>query len=105
MDMTGELYWGFAGTVKYQGNQKTANIIIEQWTGLPDRNGVEIYEGDIYRQIVWMNGRNEGIFLGQIVWERDSWRFLPINEQITFRIDSGKVIGNIHENPELLEAS
>ena len=105
MDMTGELYWGFAGTVKYQGNQKTTNIIIEQWTGLPDRNGVEIYEGDIYRQIVWMNGRNEGIFLGQIVWERDSWRFLPINEQITFRIDSGKVIGNIHENPELLEAS
>ena len=89
-------------------------LIIEQCTGLRDKNGKLIYEGDIIEK------QNQKFV---IKYEFDS--FVACSEEkkpvsiyglFTFKLCFGgwpeketentiKVIGNIHENPELLEAS
>lgn len=80
------------------------NYIIEQCTSLKDKNGKLIYEGD--RVKFNKNGNREG----WIIWYLSSWgietssEFIPMECQ--FAINDPRdieVIGNIHENPELLE--
>lgn len=71
------------------------NVIIEQYTGLKDQNGKEIYEGDIVRQF-----DDEEYFVVKFEYGG----FLPFTaNMMTFDVDYCEVIGNIHENPELLD--
>lgn len=86
--------------------------VLEQFTGLKDRNGKDIYEGDIlawhsniYRKQDWV-----GLVLyrgaGFAVQESDKSYSSPEWLDCACRKDANiiEVIGNIHENPELLEA-
>lgn len=79
---------------------------IEQCTGLKDKNGNLIYEGDIIR-LPWQAGWPDLI---GVVKFNELYACFLLSKTITdkaeqsFWWNEGKeVIGNIHENPELLE--
>lgn len=69
-----------------------------QSTGLKDKNGVEIFEGDVG----WDAHFEE---YGEVVFENGSFRyeFGNISEDLFEVTDDIEIVGNIYENPELLE--
>lgn len=78
-------------------------LVIEQGAGLKDKNGTEIYEGDVIKverdgiiyRVEWIHG-------GFGLEPRYNSPFYPRLGNVELR-EKIEVIGNIHENPELLE--
>lgn len=74
-------------------------LVIEQSTGLKDRNGTEINKGDILIDDAgepiehWVVKFSDGGFVGECAGVTES----------LFELTQLEVVGNIHENPELLE--
>lgn len=87
-----------------------ADCIVEQYTGLKDKNGKEIYEGDIVEEDIDFNSKmTDGTFRYKVYWNEDElcWSLYPISSESIHNDlwelnSSRRVIGNIHENPELL---
>ena len=77
-------------------------IILEtlsQFTGLKDKNGKEIYEGDI---IAYPKSGYKD-YKTKVIWNND-WLRYETKDGLGFSMAYGvEVIGNIYENPELLE--
>ena len=77
------------------------NIILMQFTGLKDKNGKEIYEGDIF---TFTNGPRKTV--AKVVFEEAMFKMKDNNgwgAMILQREGDMEVIGNIYENPELLK--
>lgn len=78
-----------------------SDCVVMQFTGLCDKNGKEIYEGDILRQ---HKKRGESFV---VVWSRDDgqWeieRSFCLSDNLWRWSKVSEVIGNIYENPELV---
>ncbi len=80
------------------------DIIIMQFTGLKDKNGKEIYEGDII--IDSLNPKYELVIESKKVENSDGWETnlsMGFDFEQLNRNDKMEVIGNIYENPELIK--
>lgn len=77
-----------------------------QSTGLKDINGVEIFEGDLVEHEDNINGHWETFEACEVVYDKDCAQFCFKDDAGNFLTDyrNLNVIGNIYENPDLLEA-
>lgn len=81
------------------------NVIIEQFTGLLDRNGKEIYEGDILKigsqlaEVIFDD--DKGCYMGEF---KTNYKGMTIKDRDYFHDfkESREIVGNIHENLDLL---
>ncbi|GED14833.1 YopX family protein [Aneurinibacillus migulanus] len=77
------------------------DFILMQYTGLKDKNGKDIYEGDLVN--------NEDNETAVIIYETGSFLLqypdspLDFDSLFDFQDDRLEIIGNIYQNPELLE--
>lgn len=107
-DFNNDLSEFFSEIQDYRNPLSDISSTIQQLTGLTDKNGKEIYEGDIVKFCHWddCNINKERIWkIGKIVWDEYSFRFTldpkePMNSLYYSKMY--EVIGNIYENPDLL---
>jgi len=106
---------GNVATVLFRGkdfgvNEKIDEIELMQSTGLKDKNGKEIFEGDIItngKDVMCMKRHNTlGFYIeqkGEVEFIADCAVLEEFEEDAKEIADSIEIIGNIYENPELLE--
>lgn len=108
----GNVFWYSASdNCGYDFEDITEKVVVEFFTGLLDKNGKEIYEGDIVKKHDTYRKYNGKIgevryathTLGEFVihTDEDTWAFY-YPDGSNFYPEQLEVIGNIHENPELL---
>ena len=76
---------------------------VGQFTGMTDKNGTKIFEGDIVKEKYKINER-----LYYIVWDNDYFALRAESEYTSYQLDElllshCEVIGNIYDNKELLK--
>ncbi|GAA3608095.1 YopX family protein [Secundilactobacillus similis] len=74
--------------------------VVEQYTGVKDANGKEIYEGDIIEATIEGCVQDDK-YLVKNMWDPHVWTEESDNY---YAVQKMELKGNIHENPELLEA-
>ena len=95
MDYCGDLYWFEENYVRDNGDDYWE---IMQYTGLKDRYDVEIYEGDIIQN----EYGSKMVVKYEEIQESDDMTAPGIGYQFHTYTEEMEVIGNVHENPELL---
>ena len=87
---------GFDNFTEYEVIPET----VGQYTGLTDKNGTKIFEGDICKH----RSNYSGEYIISVVTYTDGQFLAMADNNSGFNLsDNLKVIGNIHDNPELLK--
>lgn len=84
---------------------KYGDVILRQFTGLHDKNGKEIYEGDVLKGHYWNYGK-ERRFIGKVVYGMHGFKLVGVKQYLGMSQDFCslyEIIGNIYENPQLVE--
>lgn len=83
------------------------NAILMQSTGLVDKNGKEIFEGDVVRQVRTQPTTGNEIITGIVTMIEGAWLIMNDREQLASYLwsesDENEIIGNIYENKDILE--
>ena len=94
-------YWEVPNGIGLENGDLFRKDTIGEYTGLKDKNGMEIFEGDVlrYETTQGLSGP-EHTWHGPLVVEWKSYGWQPFFGQMPERCE---IIGNIYENPELLK--
>lgn len=102
--------WDCEDCLFVRGNSAYTRIILEQYTGIRDKNSAKLYDGDIIKNtkyggtavIVW--GIPGETYCGWgIQWIHNKPSGLPTYALLYYKnLENCEKIGNRHENPELL---
>lgn len=131
IDLNGHIYWTIDhldGNLRFVESEETDGdnrFILMQYTGLKDKNGKEIYEGDVLGgscELVTMQGKPTGKFNESrhvVTWRQQDSGFATrqiydsrdpefyANREVfgilSIAVKYYPIIGNIHDNPELLK--
>ena len=83
------------------------DLHLMQSTGLKDKNGKEIFEGDVVRQVRTQPTTENETITGVVTMIEGTWLIMNDCEQLASKLwsetDENEIIGNIYKNPELLE--
>lgn len=92
------------GTVSARSSHSSSDgwydLPLMQYTGLKDKNGVEVYEGDL------TSDYDDGAYPYEIRWNQERAQFTKRRggtDSTLSDLKHQRVIGNIYENPELLK--
>lgn len=93
----------------YRSGTGHDRLVLEEYTGLDDKNGQAIFEGDIIQEIIDVDNTTDGTYRYEVYWDEDTlcWSIKGISDiDYHLRDDlwetnaSREVIGNIHEPPK-----
>jgi hypothetical protein len=86
----------------YDGEETPSRFIIMQYTGLNDKLGKKIYEGDVVK---FLHARKETVL--PVCWGIGGWWASGLGwfKDLREIYSKCEVIGNLYENPELVEVS
>ena len=109
-----EMVYGKASSILAFAEMSPDKYIVEQSADLKDANGKEIYEGDILATASKIGGKLITDYL-KVDWREDYAGFFcgetPLyaclsewDNDIKYPQTFPEIVGNVHENPELLEA-
>lgn len=96
---------------KGAGGQEVIPETVGQYTGLTDKNGTKIFEGDIVKvRLLYSNGER-ATEITTVVYDENNCCYSPMNWKESCQwcdystsIKEIEVIGNIYDNPELLRS-